>query len=177
MGWCELFCHPPFIVTSYVKILFLFCLVTTCIKRNKEFLRRKLKEFLRRKLKLKWSTKVHVILTKLIPLNISTRFVDLYLQGLSRVTTHTWLATKRFMLEKFPPVLRPFLSKISNTQHHALLHKGLFYERPIKSDCNKTSSLETINDVCVILMLDIKNKLKEGYVHDKGQRPSVNHRS
>ena len=45
------------------------------------------------------------------------------------------------MLERFPLILRPFLSKISNTKHHALLHKGLFCERPIKepgpeSACN-----------------------------------------
>ena len=31
-----------------------------------------------------------------------------------------------------PPPNRPILSKISDTQHHALLHKGLFCERPIK---------------------------------------------
>ena len=30
-----------------------------------------------------------------------------------------------------PPQNRPILSKISDTQHHALLHKGLFRERPI----------------------------------------------
>ena len=29
------------------------------------------------------------------------------------------------------PTNRPILSKISDTQHHALLHKGLFCERPI----------------------------------------------
>ena len=31
----------------------------------------------------------------------------------------------------YPPSNHPILSKISDTQHHALLHKGLFYERPI----------------------------------------------
>ena len=31
-----------------------------------------------------------------------------------------------------PPPNRPILSKISDTQHHALLHKGLFCERPKK---------------------------------------------
>ena len=59
----------------------------------------------------------------------------------SRMTTHAWLATKKFMLERFPPILRPFLSKISNTQHHALLHKGLFYERPIRP-CTHQSTWE-----------------------------------
>ena len=31
----------------------------------------------------------------------------------------------------YPPSNRSILSKISDTQHHALLHKGLFCERPI----------------------------------------------
>ena len=32
----------------------------------------------------------------------------------------------------YPPPNHPILSKISDTQHHALLHKGLFCERPTK---------------------------------------------
>ena len=35
-----------------------------------------------------------------------------------------------------PPPNHPILSKISDTQHHALLHKGLFCERPIKVICD-----------------------------------------
>ena len=36
-----------------------------------------------------------------------------------------------------PPPNHPVLSKISDTQHHALLHKGLFCERPIKTGWGK----------------------------------------
>ena len=39
--------------------------------------------------------------------------------------------TPQIVCTIYPPQNRPILSKISDTQHHALLHKGLFCERPI----------------------------------------------
>ena len=38
----------------------------------------------------------------------------------------------------YPPPNHPILSKISDTQHHALLHKGLFCERPISLTTSMT---------------------------------------
>ena len=73
-----------------------------------------------------------------------TRFVDLYLQGLSRVTTHAWLVAE-FMhdcpcmtghtwgihaWEISTYFTTVFEQNFEHTQHHALLHKGLFCERP-----------------------------------------------
>ena len=78
-----------------------------------------------------------------------TRFVDLYLQGLSRVTTHVgpvahesscvtahaWRTTlERFMLEWLPPILRPFLSKISNAHNIMLCFTKVFSAKDQWSD-------------------------------------------
>ena len=56
-----------------------------------------------------------------ISTQFTTRFVDLYLQGLSRLTTHAG-----FTLERLPPILRPFLSKISNAHNIMLCFTKVF---------------------------------------------------
>ena len=90
-------------------------------------------------------TQHHALLHKGLFCERPTRFVDLYLQGLSRVTTHAWLVAE-FMhdcpcgtghtweiqaWEISTYFMTVFEQNFEHTQHHALLHKGLFCERPI----------------------------------------------
>ena len=53
----------------------------------------------------------------------------------------------------YPPQNRPILSKISDTQHHALLHKGLFCKRPtsfprLRKQHKEDNNLFVLNVMC-----------------------------
>ena len=70
-----------------------------------------------------------------------------------------------------PPQNRPILSKISNAQHHALLHKGLFCERPIKY-CREQLKEENYQDHFVLTFSsvctpDVRQRESVQRVHDK----------